>query len=72
MQLNWQNGRHAFFAPGFGKSDADGEDPFGDSRRIACKKCGGFHVWIHTRKQKSRARWCQVSPLSFFPFFFSL
>ncbi|KAK7303650.1 hypothetical protein RJT34_14562 [Clitoria ternatea] len=54
-----KNGRHGLFPSGFARSDADGEDPFGDSRRIACKKCGGFHVWIHTKKQKSRARWCQ-------------
>ncbi|KAK7329596.1 hypothetical protein VNO77_23766 [Canavalia gladiata] len=54
-----KNGRHGFFPSGFARSDADGEDPFGDSRRIACKKCGGFHLWIHTKKQKSRARWCQ-------------
>ncbi|KAG4946199.1 hypothetical protein JHK87_042206 [Glycine soja] len=54
-----KNGRHGFFPSGFARSDADGEDPFGDSRRIACKRCGGFHVWIHTKKQKSRARWCQ-------------
>ncbi|KAK7412863.1 hypothetical protein VNO78_04563 [Psophocarpus tetragonolobus] len=54
-----KNGRHGFFPSGFARSDADGEDPFGDSRRIACKRCGGFHLWIHTKKQKSRARWCQ-------------
>ncbi|CAJ1963122.1 unnamed protein product [Sphenostylis stenocarpa] len=54
-----KNGRHGFFPSGFARSDADGKDPFGDSRRIACKRCGGFHVWIHTKKQKSRARWCQ-------------
>ncbi|KAL5184452.1 DnaJ subfamily C member 14 [Glycine soja] len=48
-----KNGRHGFFPSGFARSDADGKDPFGDSR------CAGFHVWIHTRKQKSRARWCQ-------------
>ncbi|KAK2448492.1 hypothetical protein P8452_12565 [Trifolium repens] len=54
-----RNSRHGFFSSGFGHSDADGEEPFGDSRRIACKKCGGFHLWIHTKKQKSRARWCQ-------------
>lgn len=54
-----KNGRHGFFPSGFARSDADGEDPFGESRRIACKRCGGFHVWIHTKKQKSRARWCQ-------------
>lgn len=54
-----RNSRHGFFSSGFGHSDADGEDPFGESRRIACKRCGGFHLWIHTKKQKSRARWCQ-------------
>ncbi|KAG5011696.1 hypothetical protein JHK82_023888 [Glycine max] len=54
-----KNGRHGFFPSGFARSDADGKDPFGDSRRIACKRCAGFHVWIHTKKQKSRARWCQ-------------
>lgn len=64
MQLFCQNGRHGFFSSGFARSDAEGEDPFGDSRQIACKRCGGFHVWIHTKKQKSRARWCQVSPPS--------
>ncbi|KAL2341631.1 hypothetical protein Fmac_009571 [Flemingia macrophylla] len=54
-----KNGKHGLFPSGFARSDADGEDPFSDSRRIACKRCGGFHVWIHTKKQKSRARWCQ-------------
>ncbi|KAK4265934.1 hypothetical protein QN277_026919 [Acacia crassicarpa] len=54
-----KNGRHGFFRSGFARSDADGDDLFGDSRRISCKKCGGFHMWIHTKKQKSRARWCQ-------------
>ncbi|KAI4344752.1 hypothetical protein L6164_011943 [Bauhinia variegata] len=54
-----RNGRHGFFASGFAPSDADGEDSFGNSRQIACKKCGNFHVWIYTKKQKSRARWCQ-------------
>ncbi|XP_015867831.3 uncharacterized protein LOC107405311 [Ziziphus jujuba] len=54
-----QNGAHGIFASGFARSEADGEDPFGDSRRIACKKCGNFHMWVLTRKSKSRARWCQ-------------
>ncbi|KAI9123185.1 hypothetical protein K1719_006074 [Acacia pycnantha] len=54
-----KNGRHGFFPSGFARSDADGDDLFGDSRRILCKKCGGFHIWIHKKKQKSRARWCQ-------------
>ncbi|KAE8703711.1 glutamic acid-rich protein-like [Hibiscus syriacus] len=44
---------------GFGWSDADGEEVFGEPRRIACKKCGNIHVWIQTKKSKSRARWCQ-------------
>ncbi|CAL1412950.1 unnamed protein product [Linum trigynum] len=53
-----KNGVHGPFPPGFTHPEADG-DPFGDSRRIACKKCGNFHIWVHTGKQKSRARWCQ-------------
>ncbi|KAF2310311.1 hypothetical protein GH714_007698 [Hevea brasiliensis] len=55
-----KNGEHGFFASGFAHSEAEGEDPFGESRRIACKKCNNFHVWIQTKKSKSRARWCQV------------
>ncbi|KAE8714242.1 glutamic acid-rich protein-like [Hibiscus syriacus] len=51
-----KNGRHH---SGFGWSEADGEEAFGEPRRIVCKKCGNFHVWIHTKKSKSRARWCQ-------------
>ncbi|KAL5141798.1 hypothetical protein HKD37_09G025080 [Glycine soja] len=31
------NGRPGFFPSGFAQSDADGKDPFGDLRRIACK-----------------------------------
>ncbi|KAJ4842934.1 hypothetical protein Tsubulata_042331, partial [Turnera subulata] len=54
-----KNGEHGFFASRFPRSEVDGEDPFEDSRRIACKKCGNFHLWIHTKKLKSRARWCQ-------------
>ncbi|XP_038720703.1 uncharacterized protein LOC120013105 isoform X2 [Tripterygium wilfordii] len=54
-----QNGRNGFFSSGFSRSEADGEDPLGESRRIACKKCSNFHIWIQTRKSKSRARWCQ-------------
>ncbi|XP_058000861.1 uncharacterized protein LOC110673004 isoform X2 [Hevea brasiliensis] len=54
-----KNGEHGFFASGFAHSEAEGEDPFGESRRIACKKCNNFHVWIQTKKSKSRARWCQ-------------
>ncbi|KAJ0093564.1 hypothetical protein Patl1_24828 [Pistacia atlantica] len=55
-----KNGRHGFFASGSARSETDSEDPIGDSRRIACKKCNNFHVWIETKKSKSRARWCQV------------
>ncbi|XP_054791250.1 uncharacterized protein LOC129296692 [Prosopis cineraria] len=54
-----KNGRQGFFPSGFTRSDADSDDLFRDSRRISCKKCGSFHIWIHTKKQKSRARWCQ-------------
>ncbi|KAK9992039.1 hypothetical protein SO802_027024 [Lithocarpus litseifolius] len=53
------NGGHGLFASGFAHSEAGGEDPLGDSRQIACKKCGNHHVWVHTRKSKSQARWCQ-------------
>lgn len=60
MQLIAQNGGHGLFASGFAHPEAGGEDPLGDSRRIACKKCGNHHVWVHTRKSKSQARWCQV------------
>ncbi|KAG9130508.1 hypothetical protein Leryth_023343 [Lithospermum erythrorhizon] len=30
-----------------------------ESRRIACRKCGNFHIWVYTNKSKSKARWCQ-------------
>lgn len=53
------NGRHNFFGSGFARSDGDVEDPFGESKRIACRKCGNFHIWIHTKKTKLTARWCQ-------------
>ncbi|KAF2312711.1 hypothetical protein GH714_039728 [Hevea brasiliensis] len=54
-----KNGERGFFASGFAHSEAEGDDPFGESRLIACKKCNNFHIWIHTKKSKSRARWCQ-------------
>ncbi|EXB94365.1 DnaJ homolog subfamily C member 14 [Morus notabilis] len=54
-----KNGEHGFFTPGMAHCEADGDDPLGDSRRIACKKCNNFHLWILTRKSKNRARWCQ-------------
>lgn len=41
------------------KLDGNDDGLFGESRRIACKTCGNFHVWIHTNKSKSRARCCQ-------------
>ncbi|XP_043709560.1 uncharacterized protein LOC122658600 [Telopea speciosissima] len=53
-----RNGRHGLFSSRF-THQADGDDPHGDSRRIACKKCGNFHIWVHTFKSKARARWCQ-------------
>ncbi|KAM1191581.1 hypothetical protein PS2_011841 [Malus domestica] len=54
-----KNGGHSVFPRGFPHPEADGEDPFGDSRRIACNKCGNLHVWVLTRKSKSQSRWCQ-------------
>ncbi|KAL2921058.1 DnaJ-like protein subfamily C member 14 [Bienertia sinuspersici] len=54
-----KNGRHGFFPNGFARSEGDGEDPLGEARRIACKKCGGFHIWFQTKKSKLKARWCQ-------------
>ncbi|XP_040990979.1 uncharacterized protein LOC121238209 [Juglans microcarpa x Juglans regia] len=53
-----KNGGHGFFTSGFARSEAGG-DPSRDSRQIACKKCGNNHVWLHTKKSKSQARWCQ-------------
>lgn len=80
-----KNGGHGFFASGVARSEGDGDDPLGESRRIACKKCNNFHHWILTRKSKSRARWCQDckdfhqakdgdgwAEQSFQPFFFGL
>ncbi|KAI3469255.1 hypothetical protein Pfo_025918 [Paulownia fortunei] len=54
-----ENKGHGLFKSSFAHPEADGEDPLGESRRIACRKCGFFHLWIHTKKSKSRARWCQ-------------
>lgn len=54
-----QDGGHAFNS-GFAHSEGDGEDFFGEPRRIACKRCNSFHIWLQTKKPKSRARWCQV------------
>jgi len=30
-----------------------------ESRRIQCTKCGNFHIWICTKRSKTRARFCQ-------------
>ncbi|KAL8256548.1 hypothetical protein R6Q59_031615 [Mikania micrantha] len=30
-----------------------------ESRRIHCTKCGHSHIWICTKRTKSKARWCQ-------------
>ncbi|KAM7488024.1 hypothetical protein LguiB_025508 [Lonicera macranthoides] len=54
-----KNRRHGFFGSSFASTKADIGDPLGESRRIACKKCDNFHVWIHTNKSKLKARWCQ-------------
>ncbi|XP_077240437.1 chaperone DnaJ-domain superfamily protein [Tasmannia lanceolata] len=54
-----KNGQNGIFASGFAHFEADDEDPHGDSRRIACKKCDNFHIWALTERSKSRARWCQ-------------
>ncbi|XP_011100725.1 uncharacterized protein LOC105178865 [Sesamum indicum] len=54
-----ENKGHGFFKSSFTRTEADSEDLLGESRRIACKKCGFFHLWVCTKKSKSRARWCQ-------------
>ncbi|GJU80263.1 RNA-directed DNA polymerase, eukaryota [Tanacetum coccineum] len=38
------------------------DDPSGESRRIACQRCGGLHMCFFTNKAKSKARSCQVPP----------
>ncbi|KAL5541483.1 hypothetical protein UlMin_009193 [Ulmus minor] len=53
------NEGHGFYSSEFAQSEADGEDPSGYYRQIACKRCRMFHHWELTRKSKSRARWCQ-------------
>ncbi|KAL5715370.1 hypothetical protein ACHQM5_017199 [Ranunculus cassubicifolius] len=42
-----------------GRSGRENEDLHGESRRIACKKCSSYHIWILTNRSKSQARWCQ-------------
>ncbi|KAL0376330.1 UNVERIFIED_CONTAM: hypothetical protein Scaly_0750600 [Sesamum calycinum] len=54
-----ENKGHGFFKSSFTRTEADSEDLLGESRRIACRKCGFFHLWVYTKKSKSRARWCQ-------------
>ncbi|XP_068659239.1 uncharacterized protein [Aristolochia californica] len=54
-----QNRRPGIFAAGFTHSEVDDGDLFGDSRRIACKKCKQFHLWVLVERSKARARWCQ-------------
>ncbi|KAM3265084.1 putative protein isoform X1 [Capsicum annuum] len=50
---------YGFFTSGFRHTEAAGEDSLGDVRRITCRKCGNFHVWVVTKKRKCKARWCQ-------------
>jgi DnaJ homolog subfamily C member 14 len=57
---SYQNGRNGTFQHGFRPSEGGDEGPSGLSRRIACKKCGDFHLWIYTGRAKLQARWCQV------------
>ncbi|XP_009393158.2 uncharacterized protein LOC103978924 isoform X1 [Musa acuminata AAA Group] len=54
-----KKGGQGIFRPGFSHSEAEYEGPYGEARRIACKKCSDFHVWICTDRSKSQARWCQ-------------
>lgn len=51
-----RSGRHRY-----GRANAEDERDGlqANSRRIACKKCNGSHIWIHTDRTKARARWCQ-------------
>lgn len=59
QETSQKSRRHGLFTSGYGRGEADAEDPLGESRQIACRKCGSFHVWASTKKLKSRARWCQ-------------
>ncbi|KAK9075580.1 hypothetical protein SSX86_003905 [Deinandra increscens subsp. villosa] len=54
-----KNKRHGVFGSAFGRSEVHVDDPLGESRRIACQKCGNFHMWFYSKKIKSRARSCQ-------------
>ncbi|KAL6638193.1 hypothetical protein ACP70R_025765 [Stipagrostis hirtigluma subsp. patula] len=59
QSVSQKNGRNGTFQHGFSPSEGVDEDPYGLSRRISCKKCGDFHIWIYTGRAKSQARWCQ-------------
>lgn len=54
-----KKGGHGTFYQGFSPSEGVDEGPSGLSRRIACKKCGDFHLWIYTGRPKLQGRWCQ-------------
>lgn len=54
-----KKGRPGAFQQGFSPSEGVDEGPSGLSRRIACKKCGDFHLWVYTGRAKLQARWCQ-------------
>ncbi|KAL9260480.1 DnaJ homolog subfamily C member 14-like protein [Drosera capensis] len=54
-----QNRWYGLFGNGFSRSDDGSNEPPGELRRIACKKCGNFHSWFQTNKLKTQARWCQ-------------
>nr|GEX36618.1 chaperone DnaJ-domain superfamily protein [Tanacetum cinerariifolium] len=54
-----KNKRNGFFGSTFGGTEVHVDDPLGESRRIACQRCGGFHMWFYTNKAKSKARSCQ-------------
>ncbi|XP_057868886.2 uncharacterized protein LOC131075937 isoform X1 [Cryptomeria japonica] len=54
-----KNGRYGASEYGFIFAEDDFEDLHVESRRIACKKCSGSHIWMHTGRAKARARWCQ-------------
>ncbi|KAJ6928293.1 hypothetical protein NC652_012394 [Populus alba x Populus x berolinensis] len=48
-------------------SEAEGDDPFGESRQIACKNgCGNFHlIGGIPRNQNPKQDWCQVAPTAY-------
>lgn len=54
-----RNGRHNLFRYGHANAQDERDGLQANSRRIACKKCNGSHIWIHTDRTKARARWCQ-------------